>query len=434
VLKNRLLFYCFFAVLGLAAISCQKEPDLIGLDLLPIEDNLYIDYTDTSTVVAYTLREDSLRTDELAINLLGSISDPVFGTTTASIYTQYRLSKNNVTFGENAVADSMVLTLAYKGVYGDSLASKTIRVYEIAESLDYDTSYYSYHTVPALPELIGEATFVPNLKEADSIDGNYMPPHMRIVLTQEFANKIINADTSVLKTDESFQEVFKGLFITSDQSTTTGTGSILYFNLLDAVSRLKLYYHNSTDTTTIDFPIGSYSARFNNYNHYDYAGADPLLMQQFNGDTLPGNQRLYIQAMAGAKVKLRIPYLKALAAQKRIAVNEAVLVVSVEDTTGAFLVPSQLALKKITEDGNYTSLPDEDEGSAFIDGVSKSGKEYHFRITRYIQDRLLNPDDPDYGLMMFAYGSSLTGNRVTLNGPGTAERKMRLLIYYTIVD
>ncbi len=128
MLKNRFLFYCLYAVLGLAAISCQKEPDLIGLDLLPIEDNLNIDYTDTSTVVAYTLREDSLRTDELALNLLGSMSDPVFGTTTASIYTQYRLSKNNVTFGENAVADSMILTLTYKGVYGDSMASKTIRV------------------------------------------------------------------------------------------------------------------------------------------------------------------------------------------------------------------------------------------------------------------------------------------------------------------
>lgn len=434
MLKNRFLFYCLIAVLGIAAISCNKEPDLIGLDLLPPGERLNIDFTDTSTLVAYTMKEDSLRTDELSVNLLGSISDPVFGTTTASIYTQYRLSKNNVTFGENAVADSMVLTLTYTGVYSDSLASKTIRVYETAESIDYDTSYYSDRKIRLLRRVIGEATFVPNLKEADSVDGNYMPPHMRIMLSQAFADKIISADTSILADNESFQDAFKGLYITSEDATAPGTGSILYLNLLDAVSRLKLYYHNDTDTTSIDFPIGSLSARFNHFDHSEYTGADPALLQQFNGDTLPGNQRVFVQAMAGAKVKLRIPYLKALAANKRIAVNEAILIVSVEDTSGIYVVPGQLALKKITETGTLTSLPDEDEGTSFLDGKSSSGKEYRFRVTRYIQSRLLNPEEPDFGLMMFAYGSSLSSNRVTLIGPGATDRKMRLLIYYTLVD
>ncbi len=432
-MKNRLLIYCFWAISGLTTYSCTKEPDLIGLDLLPAGDFLNIDYIDTSSIVAYSVREDSLRTDELSLNLLGSISDPVFGTTTASIYTQYRLSKNNITFGENAVADSMILTLAYKGIYGDSLSSKTIRVYEMADSINYDSSYYSTRTIPVLPELIGEATFVPNLSEADSVDGNYIPPHMRILLSPAFANKIITADINTLKDNESFQKVFMGLYITSEQATTPGTGSILYFNLLDAVSRLKLYYHNSTDTSSIDFPIGSSVARFNHYEHYNYAGADPSLLEQL-GDSSANSQHLYVQSMAGTKIKLRIPHLKALAEQKHIAVNEALLVFSVEDTSGVYEVPAQIAIKKLDADGNYTALPDENEGSSFLDGKSRSGKEYRFRITRYVQNRLLNPDDPDYGLMLFAAGSSLSGNRVTLKGVGAETGKIRLLIYYTIVD
>jgi len=433
VLKNRLLIYCFWVISGLTTYSCTKEPDLIGLDLLPAGDFLNIDYIDTSSIVAYSVREDSLRTDELSLNLLGSVSDPVFGTTTASIYTQYRLSKNNITFGENAVADSMILTLAYKGIYGDSLSSKTIRVYEMADSINYDSSYYSTRTIPVLPELIGEATFVPNLSEADSVDGNYIPPHMRILLSPAFANKIITADINTLKDNESFQKVFMGLYITSEQATTPGTGSILYFNLLDAVSRLKLYYHNSTDTSSIDFPIGSSVARFNHYEHYNYAGADPSLLEQL-GDSSANSQHLYVQSMAGTKIKLRIPHLKALAEQKHIAVNEALLVFSVEDTSGVYEVPAQIAIKKLDADGNYTALPDENEGSSFLDGKSRSGKEYRFRITRYVQNRLLNPDDPDYGLMLFAAGSSLSGNRVTLKGVGAETGKIRLLIYYTIVD
>ncbi|MFH1120244.1 MAG: DUF4270 domain-containing protein [Bacteroidota bacterium] len=433
MLKNKFLLYCFFVISGIAAISCAKEPDLIGLNLFPADSLLNIDYTDTSSLVAYTVREEKLRTDELTMTLLGSIDDPVFGTTTASVYTQYGLSKNNISFGDNAVADSMILTLVYKGVYGDSLAPKTIRVFEMADTMSYDATYYSNTLKEVSPELIGEASFIPNLKEADSVNGNYMPPHMRVVLSQAFADKIISAGDSTLKNNENFQEVFKGLYITADQATA-GTGSILYLNFSDALSGIKIYYHNDDDTTSIDFPIGSTSARYNYYDHNNYENADQSLLQQLADTTLNTPSNLYVQAMAGTKVKLRIPHLNALAGNKRIAVNEALLVFNVEDTSGSFKVPAQLALKKINIDGDYTSLPDEDEGSAFLDGKSRSDKEYRFRITRYVQDRLLNPDDPDYGLMLFAAGSSLTGNRVILKGPGSADGKIRLIVYYTIVD
>jgi hypothetical protein len=437
VLKNRFLFYCFYVVLGITAISCTKDPDLIGLDLLPPGDRLNIDFIDTSTIIAYTIREDSLRTDELTLNLLGSYTDPVFGTTTASFYTQYHLSKNNVKFETNAVADSMVLSIAYKGFYGDSTASKTIRVYEMADTISYDSTYYSNHVIPFAPELIGEATFVPNFKEADSVDGDYNSPHMRVMLSQAFMDRIISADSSTLANNENFKKVFKGLYITAEQSNTPGTGSILYLNLLDAVSRLKLYYHYVSDSTiasSIVFPIGSTSARYNFYEHNDYDDADPLLIQQLNGDTTLGSQHLYMQAMAGLKVKVRIPYLKALAANKRIAINEALLVFNVEDTTGTYTIPAQIAIRKITGEGALEVLPDETMGTSFVDGKDRTDHEYRFRITRYVQNRLLNPDEPDYGLILFAAGSSLTGNRVILKGTGTNEGKVRLLIYYTIVD
>lgn len=414
--------------------SCKKEPDLIGLDLLPPGEYLNLDYIDTVSMVAYSVREDSLRTDELTLNLLGSIADPIFGTTTASIYTQYKLSKNNVSFGENAVADSMVLTIAYKGIYGDSLAPKTIRIYELADSLEYDSAYYSHQTKPFLPELIGEATFVPNLVEADSVNGNYMPPHMRIVLTPEFANKIITADSSDLANNVNFPRAFKGLFITSADATSPGTGSILYLNLVDAVSRVRLYYHNSLDTATVDFPIGSTSARYNHYNHFGYAGADPDLTQQFNGDTTIGQQRLFVQSMGGAKIKLSIPYLKAIAANKKIAINEALLIIKSDDSSGIYKNPATLAMRKITESGGYATLPDENEGTAFIGGNVNGNNEYHFRITRYIQNRLLNPDEPDYGLMLIIAGSSISSNRAVLKGPDNSSGAMRLVIYYTLVD
>ena len=53
MLKNRFLFYCLFAVLGITAISCNKEPDLIGLDLLPAGERLNIDFTDNRSEVVW---------------------------------------------------------------------------------------------------------------------------------------------------------------------------------------------------------------------------------------------------------------------------------------------------------------------------------------------------------------------------------------------
>ena len=414
--------------------SCQKEPDLIGLDLLPPGEYLKLDFTDTASLIAYTVREDSLRTDELSLNLLGSIADPVFGTTTASIYTQYNLAQSNLTFGENAVADSMVLTLAYSSIYGDSTATKTIRVYELADTLSYDSTYYSFQTRAILPQLIGEATFVPNLSEADSVDGARMPPHMRVLLTQEFADKIITADTSILANNDNFLAAFKGLYITSADATTAGSGSILYLNLLDAVSRVKLYYHNSLDTSFVSFVIGSASARFNHYNHFGYAGADPMLLQQFNGDTTVGQDRLFAQAMGGAKIKLRIPYLSEIASNKKIAINEALLIIQNDDNTGTYKMPSTLALRKLTSTGSYEALPDEVEGSSFIDGTLNGTQQYSFRITQYVQNRLLNPDEPDYGLMLVIPGSSISSSRTVLKGPENSSGAMKLVIYYTLVE
>ena len=420
--------------------SCQKEPDLIGLGLVPGNDLMQHEYIDTTTVIAYTVREDSVRTNELSANLLGSVADPVFGTTTASIYTQFRLPNVNTSFGTSPVVDSIILTLTYSGIYGDSLAQKNIQVYELAGDLSKDASYYSTSTVRINPTIIGQASFVPSFLQPDSIDGEYIAPHMRINLTPAFANKLITASSTTLSSNDSFQKEFKGFYITSSNATNPGTGSILYLNLTGSMSKVTVHYHNSTDTATLNFPINSstnsYCARFNHYNHFGYQGADPALISQFKGDTTSGNNELFVEAMGGAKIRVRFPYLTALAKQKKIAINEAVLVLENMDPDEDYPMPSLLGIRALTSDTltHYSTLPDEDEGSAFINGYSIDNKQYRIRITRYVQNRLLHPDDPDYGLMLIAAGGALIGNRAVLKGPGATSGRMRLLIYYTLLD
>ncbi|WP_236695620.1 DUF4270 domain-containing protein [Lentimicrobium saccharophilum] len=428
---NRAILAIIFA---LSITSCNKEPDLIGIDLLPDSDYLNLSFTDTSTIIAYTVREDSLRTDELSANLLGYMNDPVFGNVLASIYTQFRLPTNNVTFGENPVADSIVLTLKYSGIYGDSLSQHTVRVFELADSINVDSSYYSHNTVPVIPQQIGEAVFVPNLVEADSVDGAFVAPHLRITLTQAFAEKIMTAGEETLSSNAYFLEVFKGLHITVDPFTTTATGSILSFDLVDDLSRITIHYHNDTDTTSIRLPINASCARFNNYEHFNYSGADPELLQQLAGDTTAGANRIFLQAMAGTKVKLRIPYLKNIPENARIAVNEALLIFTNDDPGSSLPPPTQLAIRALSSTGAYVVLPDENIGSAYFGGKYINNSEYRFRLTKYVQDRMRYPEAEDHGLMMVIAGSSLTANRAVIKGPASSNNRVKLVIYYTLVE
>jgi hypothetical protein len=45
-----------------------------------------------------------------------------------------------------------------------------------------------------------------------------------------------------------------------------------------------------------------------------------------------------------------------------------------------------------------------------------------------------NPDAKDNGLMLLIAGSSLSGNRVVLKGPANTTGRMKLVIYYTLIE
>lgn len=403
----------------------------MGLDLIPESDLLSHEFIDTTTIIAYSVMEDSLRTDIMTTNLLGSVSDPEFGVTTASIYTQFRLSSINVSFGTNPVADSIILTIPYKGIYGDTLATQNIRIHELDDTLSQHKLYYHVSTLPVQSQIIGQASFVPNTWLVDSVDGVKVLPHMRIALSHEFANKIINAESATLAENKVFTKVFKGLYLTSEDATTPGSGAIMYLDLNHSQSKITLYYHNSTDTLTEEFLINSNSVKFNHYNHFDYSGANPLLLDQFSGNPDSGEEKLFLQSMGGVKIKLEFPFLESLA-NKKIAVHEAALILENDNPDEFYPMPSLIGIR--TYDTAYHVLPDESEGSSYINGIAVTNSRYRIRITRYVQNRLLHPEEPDDPLFIIGAGSSLSSNRAVLKGTDAGPNRMRLLIYYTPVE
>ena len=220
-------------------------------------------------MITYTTKEDSLRSDEASYALLGSYLDPVFGLHSASFYSQLRLSSNNADFGTSPVADSIVLTLVYKAVYGDTLTPQTVNVYELDENIYRDSSYYSNDAFATAGVMLGSKTFVPAPLDSVWVDSVKKAPPLRIKLDPFLAQRFIAVSGSAnLADNSSFLEFFKGIYVTTNP--VGSKGAILSFDLLNSLSQVTMYYKNSTsDSLKYNFVINENCARINHFDHYN---------------------------------------------------------------------------------------------------------------------------------------------------------------------
>ena len=80
--------------LGLIVVACT-DPNIIGLEVQPTSDYIVISSDTIDGLDSYNESEDSLRTDNAFILLLGEIDDDAFeGENRGSFYTQILLNLN----------------------------------------------------------------------------------------------------------------------------------------------------------------------------------------------------------------------------------------------------------------------------------------------------------------------------------------------------
>lgn len=436
--KNKLL--PLLACVMLLCISCKKETGSMGLGLN--SEYLGNAFTDSITVKAFSLPDDSLATNGLNNVILGEINDPVFGRTTSSFFSQFALPTFGHNFGSEAVLDSVVLTLAMSGFYGDTNAAILISARELSESILDNTIYYSTDEVNTQHgEIVKNTLFAvkpkPNTKV--TIDTNRYDPHLRIPLNDDFGYKFLR-NTTHNGNNESFKEFFKGLRI--DAYTYSSTGCLLYINLSSSLSTISLYYKDSvTSTTTKRYTINS--AKQNNFSHYEHvfrsSNDQDFLNQVVNGNKELGKEVLYIQPMCGVKTQVSFPHLIKTFKDQNIVINRAELIFTdISPDEELYLCPASLNLttKKdghtfyIVDDPNYSSS----NTSAYFGGIyNENTNEYRFRITKHIQYLILNEDE-DLGLTVTTRGAGIRGNRLIFNGTDPFmenEKRLRLEIYYT---
>jgi hypothetical protein len=431
----RLLLSALLAV-TIVTPSCQ-DPELIGIEVLPEDEGFPVAWVDTFTVLVSTVTDDSVMTSGLTSYLFGEMNDPEFGPTRSELFTQFRLPSTNVSFPNSPQIDSIVLNLAYAGSYGsvDKFNGyQHLGVYRILDDLSDDSTYYSNVNRTIGTEALAQIGFRPDLISSVVAGDDTLAPSLRIRLDPAFGQEILNTSSITLADNDAFVSAFKGLAIVPENpGLAPGQGAILYFNMVSSITRVELYY---TDTAPQRFilPINALSPTHTRFSHQH-----PVAITSILGNTEAGKEKLYIQSMAGLKLKVEIPHLLKLKELGTVAINRAEIVVPLADSDISTYGPP-LALKATGIDSANSSvfLIDEFEIAGHYGGEYRpTYKDYVFNVARHIQDVINNAaTEPDRGMYILNAGNSVNARRGIFNGPGhpDSERQLKLRLTYTIIQ
>lgn len=407
------LFVFIFFCGSFFLMSCEKPGLTPGGNLLPESDGLSAFQIDTFSVIVETQLEDSVKTDELSLAVLGRIEDDQLGSTECQIFTQFKLSALDPGFPVQMEIDSVVLALAYNSTYYGQPNRQQFAVFPLSEDLYLDSAYYADSRLDYTPEnwIAPGFDYLEIDPDKDAIvGGDTTFPQLRIRLKNEVGTFLTQpSDLSVLSSQDNFQDYFKGICITAKARMD----AVMRYDLVDPGTKLTVYYRDlsgtTPDTLLYDFVIGSDCARFNRFKQ-NYSGTSLSHIAQ---QPLDGAQQFYIQSGGGLKAKLDFPTIQNLNnGSKVIAQAELQIPVELDSRYTPF---DQLFLRYIDQDGKEKILPDESAQS--IGGyLNTTTQKYSFLITRYIQS-VLTGEINSQGLYLLGGTTGVSAKRIIAHGP-----------------
>jgi len=412
----------FFFISLLLIFSCT-DPNLIGLEVQPPSDGIKITLTnEEKKLLLTTVSEDSLRSDETTTLLLGHISDDqYFGESYAEFVTQFQLPYSNVDLGnkDSLIVDSVILSLAYSGSYGNNSAL-SVKVFNINQPIYKDSAYFSKKELnyDYTNLNLDDITYI-YIEDSVLVRGQMKAPHMQLRLDASIGRMILDASgNGPLQDNSQFFEFFNGLYLKATNVSVSG-GSIVYLDPFSSNTKLTVYYHSTNlDSLSLDFAISGDAARINLFNDKDI---DRLIQL---ADT---NSHTYVQSMAGYKTLIQLENLDSIkSAFNNKVINRVTLDFEIETIgTSNFQAHNRMYLVRIDNEGKDYFLTDYIvEGEDHFGGKLQDDK-YSFNITRYFH-QLLNNDNYTNKLYLLSSGGAVNSNRTIL-----PKNKVGFNIIYT---
>lgn len=486
IIRNiRVLFFAGFLFTACTRIGTTE----LGLGLLPSMDAYNTKDTVLEVETMTVDRPDSLRVYGSDDHIVGTITnDPIFGSTTASMYFQLKPSYfpyNRRGAKDSVVIDSAVLILSYKGFYGDTSRPVTLNLRRISAATPLIADSIVASNYPEVYNIQTDAAmanpYTLNFARArDSVNNRFenATSQIRIPLTRAFTEMFLRTfdTTTAYKNDTTLRQYFPGFALTTNSGSNNNV--LVRINLIDTNTKLALYYSTNSVTSSVagtrDTVVDYF--RFSIYNNGDAnfikrnrTGSEAASRFGVNNDSL-----VYVQTSPGTMVKVKVPGLTGFTNK---IIHRAELIAEQVPTSNPTALEAQWTVPNYLFLGAYDSvsktirnLPNDYQGAAntsqfirfggsvlfkTVQGVSNVAT-YNFEISRYMQGVISRKDSvfdlriiapvnetikfvPGYpnnytsgvDFLTTALGNQPGIGRVRLGGGKHSKFKMRLRVYYS---
>lgn len=436
-----------------AVISCVENDRTLGEGMLPDESVINLGVKTFDLPVTNQV-SDSMQAGNTVTMLLGTVTDPVFGTAISNTASYVLPYSDTTDFGESPRLLSAYMTLSIDSIsYMDENQKgihQRIRIYKLTSPLDSTIGFCNsitpddYDPVPVTlsdPVIYGEG-------------------EIRVDLTEAYAQELLSTTPEEFADVDLFLEKIHGLYIEVQAPLGTAEGGRMnYLNLGTSTININYILNNPdrgfTDKDTTESFAFGYSSAFN----YFSTGSEHL------ADNAPAEE-LYLEGLSGIKPHISAAELKDMLDSwieesgldgSLIILSRAELVFpySTPEDYGRFDRTHPSAIYAFTRDplatyseGYYAPL--ESVYTAYNKGdINRSLQQYSMDITSYIQNLILTDRDNidgtyDLWIAPLTSRTNLADNvlyevdnynysTIVLNGPAS-ERRPTLTITYGLME
>ncbi len=438
-MKFRVLLAVLIVLMGLAA--CKKQDGNIIIDGQSNNNQLDIARTDTFTLLANTIREDSLPGNGISYSLLGEMHDPILGKSKASLFAKMIILEPENNFPNNIEPDSAILYIPMVdglNFYGNPLTKHRLQIFPLDETISSGKVYYQNQNIAYNKQLSANYYGLLFQQKFDSIgyrkEKMGLKPGLMVKLSAEFARSLMQMPAEAYQSNDGLAKHFKGVaIIPENDELLPGEGGYAVLDLANNISlayraKILLYYN---DTSTFIFGFEGKGSIVNQGKVGPYPQS---INDQLNNSNKHYNNT-YIQALSGLKTKIQIPYLLNLTTEGNVGINKAEIVFYTDATPNSRqFAPPRLNLYQPLNALSVRNrlIDDATQSPSTFGGVYDEAKKcYRFTVTRHIQNILNDQHFKSLNTNLGMYLAIPTDNPVIGARTGIDQSKTKLIITYT---
>lgn len=343
---NAIKLLGMLCIIGFAFISCEKEMESVGVDL--IDSDLFSTNSQSYEVITASKNIESVDASNLPQYLLGVYSDSEFGKIEASIATTLALPAigDSYNYGENVLIDSVLMSIPYQvtkegdaddsqalftidSIIGQTNTAFQIDVFELETFLnnldptdptkkaiyssdkEFQRGSTPFFSGSFTANKLDTVTFIDRkladnstVYDRDTIYEDDKRPAIKLPLDKSLIQQIFidNAGSADFSSYEEFAKFFRGFYIEAKPLTSDDSHLI---SLDMAGAKMTIYYSNEQDEDdTEDLnnngTEGEEKVRVKDQFTFLFGLLKSNVLKRDNSNIFSsGDDRLYVQGAAG---------------------------------------------------------------------------------------------------------------------------------------